>query len=160
MYYLASLSIYLVFWLCRGFTFYKMGNLDNRIANADQLLTQDVEKFCNSVVDLYSNLSKVPNLLKVLAIFYICVFMYVYNWHIELALHIQYMVTGFTMHWWKLWVQGEAKKVLVEPSPGSVMTGIPTLLDDLSLTVLFIERHILGSCDIIDIKKQCIPNWV
>ncbi|XP_036934808.1 ATP-binding cassette sub-family D member 3-like isoform X2 [Acanthopagrus latus] len=41
-----------------GFTFYKMGNLDNRIANADQLLTQDVEKFCNSVVDLYSNLSK------------------------------------------------------------------------------------------------------
>ncbi|KAF3819614.1 hypothetical protein GH733_015123 [Mirounga leonina] len=27
-----------------------MGNLDNRIANPDQLLTQDVEKFCNSVV--------------------------------------------------------------------------------------------------------------
>ncbi|XP_030631104.1 ATP-binding cassette sub-family D member 3b isoform X2 [Chanos chanos] len=42
----------------KGFTFYKMGNLDNRIANPDQLLTQDVEKFCNSVVDLYSNLSK------------------------------------------------------------------------------------------------------
>uniref|UniRef100_A0A665U0B6 ATP-binding cassette sub-family D member 3 n=1 Tax=Echeneis naucrates TaxID=173247 RepID=A0A665U0B6_ECHNA len=42
----------------QGFTYYKMGNLDNRIANADQLLTQDVEKFCNSVVDLYSNLSK------------------------------------------------------------------------------------------------------
>ncbi|KAM7370252.1 hypothetical protein PAMP_011521 [Pampus punctatissimus] len=42
----------------RGFTYYKMGNLDNRIANADQLLTQDVEKFCNSVVELYSNLSK------------------------------------------------------------------------------------------------------
>lgn len=38
-----------------------MGNLDNRIANADQLLTQDVEKFCNSVVDLYSNLSKVQH---------------------------------------------------------------------------------------------------
>lgn len=38
-----------------------MGNLDNRIANVDQLLTQDVEKFCNSVVDLYSNLSKVPS---------------------------------------------------------------------------------------------------
>ncbi|TNN50101.1 ATP-binding cassette sub-family D member 3 [Liparis tanakae] len=33
----------------QGFTYYKMGNLDNRIANADQLLTQDVEKFCNSV---------------------------------------------------------------------------------------------------------------
>lgn len=43
----------------RGYTYYKMGNLDNRIANADQLLTQDVERFCNSVVDLYSNLSKV-----------------------------------------------------------------------------------------------------
>ncbi|XP_017329970.1 ATP-binding cassette sub-family D member 3a isoform X3 [Ictalurus punctatus] len=42
----------------KGYTYYKMGNLDNRIANADQLLTQDVEKFCNSVVELYSNLSK------------------------------------------------------------------------------------------------------
>ncbi|XP_042255045.1 ATP-binding cassette sub-family D member 3a isoform X4 [Thunnus albacares] len=42
----------------QGFTYYKMGNLDNRIANADQLLTQDVEKFCNSMVELYSNLSK------------------------------------------------------------------------------------------------------
>ena len=48
-------------WLCccRGFTFYKMSNLDNRISNADQLLTQDVEKFCDSVAELYSNLSKV-----------------------------------------------------------------------------------------------------
>ncbi|XP_070562869.1 ATP-binding cassette sub-family D member 3-like [Ptychodera flava] len=42
----------------RGNTYYKMSNLDNRISNADQLLTQDTEKFCNSVVDLYSNLSK------------------------------------------------------------------------------------------------------
>uniref|UniRef100_A0A8C4N9F2 ATP-binding cassette, sub-family D (ALD), member 3a n=1 Tax=Eptatretus burgeri TaxID=7764 RepID=A0A8C4N9F2_EPTBU len=41
-----------------GFTYYKMGNLDSRITNPDQLLTQDVEKFCNSVVDLYSNISK------------------------------------------------------------------------------------------------------
>lgn len=45
-----------------------MGNLDSRIANPDQLLTQDVEKFCNSVVDLYSNLSK-PFLDIVLYIF-------------------------------------------------------------------------------------------
>jgi ATP-binding cassette subfamily D (ALD) protein 3 len=36
-----------------------MNNLDNRISNADQLLTQDVEKFCNTLTDLYSNLSKV-----------------------------------------------------------------------------------------------------
>uniref|UniRef100_A0A8C6U5J9 ATP-binding cassette, sub-family D (ALD), member 3a n=1 Tax=Neogobius melanostomus TaxID=47308 RepID=A0A8C6U5J9_9GOBI len=42
----------------QGYTYYKMGNLDNRIANVDQLLTQDVEKFCDSIVDLYSNLSK------------------------------------------------------------------------------------------------------
>ncbi|XP_006825744.1 ATP-binding cassette sub-family D member 3-like [Saccoglossus kowalevskii] len=42
----------------RGNTYYKMTNLDNRISNADQLLTQDTEKYCNSVVDLYSNLSK------------------------------------------------------------------------------------------------------
>ncbi|XP_053529645.1 ATP-binding cassette sub-family D member 3 isoform X2 [Ictalurus punctatus] len=42
----------------RGFTYYKMGNVDNRIMNPDQLLTQDVERFCNSVVDLYSNISK------------------------------------------------------------------------------------------------------
>lgn len=41
-----------------GFTFYKMTNLDNRIANADQLLTQDVDRFCEGIVELYSNLSK------------------------------------------------------------------------------------------------------
>uniref|UniRef100_A0AAQ5XUA4 ABC transporter domain-containing protein n=1 Tax=Amphiprion ocellaris TaxID=80972 RepID=A0AAQ5XUA4_AMPOC len=52
------LTKYLYDQYLQGFTYYKMGNLDNRIANADQLLTQDVEKFCNSVVDLYSNLSK------------------------------------------------------------------------------------------------------
>ncbi|CAB3405584.1 unnamed protein product [Caenorhabditis bovis] len=41
-----------------GFTFYQISNLDNRIQNVDQLLTQDVEKFCEGIVDLYSNLSK------------------------------------------------------------------------------------------------------
>ncbi|KAJ1366892.1 hypothetical protein KIN20_027677 [Parelaphostrongylus tenuis] len=41
-----------------GFTFYKMSNLDNRIQNADQLLTQDVIKFCEGFVDLYSNVTK------------------------------------------------------------------------------------------------------
>ncbi|XP_061414082.1 ATP-binding cassette sub-family D member 3 isoform X2 [Lethenteron reissneri] len=54
----SRLTLYLYEQYLNGHTYYKMGNLDNRIANADQLLTQDVEKFCNSVVDLYSNLSK------------------------------------------------------------------------------------------------------
>ncbi|KAM4641446.1 ATP-binding cassette sub-family D member 3 [Discoglossus pictus] len=62
------LTKYLYDEYLKAFTYYKMGNLDNRIANADQLLTQDVEKFCNSVVDLYSNLSK-PFLDIVLYIF-------------------------------------------------------------------------------------------
>jgi len=35
-----------------------MSNLDNRIANADQLLTQDVDKFCDSATELYSNILK------------------------------------------------------------------------------------------------------
>ena len=67
----------------RGFTFYKMANLDNRISNADQLLTQvhnayydmysamlhelnflcyllqDVEKFTETLGELYSNILKV-----------------------------------------------------------------------------------------------------
>lgn len=42
----------------RGFTYYQVSNLDNRIANADQLLTTDIEKFCDTVVDLYGNISK------------------------------------------------------------------------------------------------------
>lgn len=35
-----------------------MSNLDNRIANPDQLLTVDVEKFCDTFTDLYSNITK------------------------------------------------------------------------------------------------------
>uniref|UniRef100_A0A803TSX8 ATP-binding cassette sub-family D member 3 n=1 Tax=Anolis carolinensis TaxID=28377 RepID=A0A803TSX8_ANOCA len=62
------LTKYLYEQYLQTFTYYKMGNLDNRIGNPDQLLTQDVEKFCNSVVDLYSNLSK-PFLDIVLYIF-------------------------------------------------------------------------------------------
>ena len=35
-----------------------MSNLDNRIVNADQLLTTDIDKFSESVADLYSNMCK------------------------------------------------------------------------------------------------------
>ncbi|XP_075235761.1 ATP binding cassette subfamily D member Pmp70 [Lycorma delicatula] len=42
----------------KGFTYYKMSNLDSRISNADQLLTTDVDKFCDSFADLYSNICK------------------------------------------------------------------------------------------------------
>uniref|UniRef100_A0A0A9X892 ATP-binding cassette sub-family D member 3 n=1 Tax=Lygus hesperus TaxID=30085 RepID=A0A0A9X892_LYGHE len=42
----------------KGFTYYQMSNLDNRIANADQLLTTDVDKFCEMFTDLYSNMCK------------------------------------------------------------------------------------------------------
>ncbi|KAJ3089093.1 hypothetical protein HK102_007226 [Quaeritorhiza haematococci] len=39
-------------------TFYKVGNLDDRIKNADQCIAQDVSKFCHSLSELYSNLAK------------------------------------------------------------------------------------------------------
>ena len=39
-------------------TFYKLGNLDDRIRNADQLITVDVAKFSNSLAEMYSNLAK------------------------------------------------------------------------------------------------------
>ena len=39
-------------------TFYKLSNIDSRVQNPEQILTQDVDKFCNGLVDLYSNVSK------------------------------------------------------------------------------------------------------
>ncbi|XP_065070105.1 ATP-binding cassette sub-family D member 3-like [Rhopilema esculentum] len=54
----SRLTLHLQEQYLSGFTYYKMSNLDNRISNPDQLLTQDVDKFCSSVVELYSNVSK------------------------------------------------------------------------------------------------------
>ncbi|XP_018579902.1 ATP-binding cassette sub-family D member 3 [Anoplophora glabripennis] len=42
----------------KNYTYYRITNLDNRIANADQLLTNDVDKFCEGVADLYCNTAK------------------------------------------------------------------------------------------------------
>ncbi|KAJ1650079.1 hypothetical protein IWQ61_009019, partial [Dispira simplex] len=42
----------------KGITFYKMTNLDARIQNVDQLITQDVSKFSDSLSHLYSDTLK------------------------------------------------------------------------------------------------------
>jgi len=39
-------------------TFYALSALDDRIKNADQLITVDITKFSNSLAELYSNLAK------------------------------------------------------------------------------------------------------
>jgi ATP-binding cassette, subfamily D (ALD), member 3 len=39
-------------------TFYKVSNLDNRIRNVDQLITQDIVKFSDSLSHLYSDIAK------------------------------------------------------------------------------------------------------
>ncbi|XP_013178079.1 PREDICTED: ATP-binding cassette sub-family D member 3 [Papilio xuthus] len=53
-----NLTLHLYQKYLKGFTYYQVTNLDNRISNADQLLTTDIDKFCDTVIDLYSNISK------------------------------------------------------------------------------------------------------
>lgn len=42
----------------RNMHYYKICNLDNRISNPDQRLTQDAEKWASSLAGLYTNLAK------------------------------------------------------------------------------------------------------
>ncbi|XP_030761542.1 ATP-binding cassette sub-family D member 3 [Sitophilus oryzae] len=42
----------------KNYTYYRISNLDNRISNPDQLLTTDIDKFCEAVTDLYCNTAK------------------------------------------------------------------------------------------------------
>ncbi|KAL3899843.1 MAG: hypothetical protein SGCHY_001757 [Lobulomycetales sp.] len=42
----------------KGITFYQVSNIDNRINNADQLLTQDIERFSDTLAHLYSDTLK------------------------------------------------------------------------------------------------------
>lgn len=52
-------------------TFYALSALDDRIKNADQLITVDISRFSNSLAELYSNLAK-PTLDMV-----------IYNWSLS-----------------------------------------------------------------------------
>lgn len=39
-------------------TFYTLGNLDDRIKNADQMVVVDVNRFAQSLAEIYSNIAK------------------------------------------------------------------------------------------------------
>lgn len=69
--YRARLTNYIHNLYLGNMTFYTLSALDDRIKNADQLITVDVTKFSNSLAELYSSLSK-PTLDLV-----------IYNWSLS-----------------------------------------------------------------------------
>ena len=56
--YRSRLTAYLHQRYLSKMTFYSLSALDDRIKNADQLITVDVSRFSNSLAELYSNLAK------------------------------------------------------------------------------------------------------
>ncbi|KAI4226372.1 MAG: hypothetical protein L6R36_003230 [Xanthoria steineri] len=56
--YRSRLTNYLHSRYLQNMTFYSLSALDDRIKNADQLITVDVSRFSNSLAELYSNLAK------------------------------------------------------------------------------------------------------
>lgn len=56
--YRSRLTTYLHQRYLSSMTFYSLSALDDRIKNADQLITVDVSRFSNSLAELYSNLAK------------------------------------------------------------------------------------------------------
>lgn len=56
--YRSRLTTYLHQKYLNNMTFYSLSALDDRIKNADQLITVDVSRFSNSLAELYSNLAK------------------------------------------------------------------------------------------------------
>ncbi|RWS27920.1 ATP-binding cassette sub-family D member 3-like protein [Leptotrombidium deliense] len=53
-----KLSVILYNRYVDGLTFYRLNMFDPNCQNIDQLLTSDVERFCHTIVDVYSNVSK------------------------------------------------------------------------------------------------------
>ena len=54
----SRLTLYAHDQYLKAITFYKVANLDNRVQNADQLLTQDIDKFSETLTHLYSDIAK------------------------------------------------------------------------------------------------------